>query len=82
MSEKEKETASASERARERKRVGGFRCSRRGAKDRARERERVRERGVGDEERWHDRDKRAATEKTTQERAGALSSRDTRCCFT
>lgn len=41
-----------------------------------RERERV-SIGEGHEERWHDRDKRATTEKTTQERAGALSSRDT-----
>lgn len=31
----------------------------------------------GQEEWWHDRDKRATTEKTTQERAGALSSHDT-----
>ena len=45
------------------------------------ERSKERKRGLvsweGQDEWWYDRDKRATTEKTTQERAGALSSRDT-----
>ena len=72
--EKERETANIYiyiERERERERFGYSKS----------EVKTERKRGLvsweGQDEWWYDRDKRATTEKTTQERAGALSSRDT-----